>query len=162
MPTRQTAAENKPGLYFIEHIRRILEPKYGTETLWKGGLNIYTTVDIDQQTLAENIMNERLQKLDEQVAKGLGIEIDPNDAEAETAAEEDGTLTDPQADYPRLQGAFMVRDVKTGAVRVLIGGRGFDESKFNRATQAKRQPGSSFKPYVWMAALQKNTPPPPW
>ena len=101
-------------------------------------------------------MNERLQKLDEQVAKGLGIEIDPNDAEAETAAEEDGTLTDPQADYPRLQGAFMVRDVKTGAVRVLIGGRGFDESKFNRATQAKRQPGSSFKPYVWMAALQKK------
>lgn len=156
MPTRQTAAESKPGLYFIEHIRRILEPKYGTETLWKGGLNIYTTVDIDQQTLAENIMNERLQKLDEQVAKGLGIEIDPNDAEAETAAEEDGTLTDPQADYPRLQGAFMVRDVKTGAVRVLIGGRGFDESKFNRATQAKRQPGSSFKPYVWMAALQKK------
>ena len=46
MPTRQTAAENKPGLYFIEHIRRILEPKYGTETLWKGGLNIYTTVEI--------------------------------------------------------------------------------------------------------------------
>lgn len=103
-------------------------------------------------------MNQWLQQLDEQVAKGLGIEIDPHDteAEAEDPNQEETEPKDPQAEYPRLQGAFMVRDVKTGAVRVLVGGRGFDESKFNRATQAKRQPGSSFKPYVWMAALQKG------
>lgn len=158
LPEKQPAPEDKPGQYFIEHIRRILEPKYGTEVLWKGGLNIYTTLDIDQQAAAEKIMNERLQALDEQVAKGLGIEIDPNDPEADAASAEDENAEPkaPQAEYPRLQGAFMARDVKSGAVRVLIGGRGFDESKFNRATQAKRQPGSSFKPYVWMAALQNN------
>ena len=158
LPEKQPAPEDKPGQYFIEHIRRILEPKYGTEVLWKGGLSIYTTLDIDQQAAAEKIMNERLQALDEQVAKGLGIEIDPNDPEADATAteEENAEPKAPQAEYPRLQGAFMARDVKSGAVRVLIGGRGFDESKFNRATQAKRQPGSSFKPYVWMAALQNN------
>lgn len=161
LPTKQPAPEKKPGLYFIEYIRRILEPKYGMDVLWKAGLNIYTTIDIEQQALAEEIMDKKLQEYDEQVAKGLGIEIDPNDSEADAptpTGEEEPTEAEPEtkADYPRLQGAFMVRDVKTGAVRVLVGGRGFSESKFNRATQAKRQPGSSFKPYVWMAALQKG------
>lgn len=150
--------ENKPGRYFIEHVRRILEPKYGMDTLWKAGLNIYTTLDIKQQKIAEETMNKWLNDFDEQVAKGLGIEFDPNDTEAEAATEndEEATPKDPSQKAPRLQGAFMVRDVKTGAVRVMIGGREYDESKFNRATQAKRQPGSSFKPYVWMAALQKG------
>lgn len=159
LPTRQTVTEDyKPGLYFIEHIRRTLEEKYGTETLWKGGLNIYTTMDIDQQTAAEQIMNDRLQKLDERVAKSLGIDITPKEdpAQPEKEGEEAAAEEETEPDFPRLQGAFMVRDVKTGAVRVLIGGREFDESKFNRATQAKRQVGSSFKPYVWMAALQKG------
>ena len=156
LPEKPPVPEAAPGQYFIEHIRRILEPKYGMDVLWKAGLNIYTTVDIDQQATAEKIMNEYLQQYDEQVAKGLGIEIDPNDTEAEQPEENTENSAEEQVDYPRLQGAFMVRDVKTGAVRVLVGGRGFDESKFNRATQAKRQPGSSFKPYVWMAALQKG------
>ncbi len=158
LPEKPPVAETAPGQYFIEHIRRILEPKYGMDVLWKAGLNIYTTVDIDQQAATEKIMNEALQRYDEQVAKGLGIEIDPHDTEAEADPTDDTEAApkDPQAEYPRLQGAFMVRDVKSGAVRVLVGGRGFDESKFNRATQAKRQPGSSFKPYVWMAALEKG------
>ncbi len=148
--------DNKPGRYFIEHIRRILEPKYGTDVLWKAGLNIYTTLDIKQQAAAEEIMNKWLSEFDEQVAKGLGIETDPNDFEADTTNAGEASSQDPAQEAPRLQGAFMVRDVKTGAVRVLIGGREYDESKFNRATQAKRQPGSSFKPYVWMASLQKG------
>lgn len=160
LPEKPPVPEAAPGQYFIEHIRRILEPKYGMDVLWKAGLNIYTTIDIDQQAIAEKIMNEYLQQYDEQVAKGLGIEIDPNDTEADPqnpeAENAEQQPEEEKADYPRLQGAFMVRDVKTGAVRVLVGGRGFDESKFNRATQAKRQPGSSFKPYVWMAALQNG------
>ena len=156
LPQKPPVQEDKPGQYFIEIVRRTLEPKYGMDVLWKAGLNIYTTIDIEQQAIAEEIMNKKLQEYDEQVAKGLGIEIDPNDTEADTTPIEDGQEPVAKTEYPRLQGAFMVRDVKTGAVRVLVGGRGFDESKFNRATQAKRQPGSSFKPYVWMAALQKG------
>ena len=69
LPEKAPAAQgDKPGLYFIEHIRRILEPKYGTETLWKGGLNIYTTIDIDQQTVAEEIMNRKLLEFDAVIA----------------------------------------------------------------------------------------------
>ncbi len=160
LPEKEPAPDGeKPGLYFIEQVRRILEPKYGTETLWKGGLNIYTTVDIDQQAIAEEIMNQKLNDLDMVVAKGLGIEIEPEDPDAEVEkveAEDPNAEWEEQPDFPRLQGAFMVRDVKSGAVRVLIGGRSFTDSKFNRATQANRQPGSSFKPYVWMAALQQG------
>ncbi len=158
MPQKpEITVENKPGRYFIEHIRRILEPKYGMDVLWKAGLNIYTTIDINQQKIAEQTMNKWLNDFDEQVAKGLGIEFDPEDSEADTTQiDEEATPRDPSEKAPRLQGAFMVRDVKSGAVRVMVGGREYDESKFNRATQAKRQPGSSFKPYVWMAALQKG------
>ena len=45
-------------------------------------------------------------------------------------------------------------DPQTGAVRAMVGGRDFDESRFNRATQAKRQSGSAFKPFVYAAALE--------
>ncbi len=161
LPEKAPVAQgDKPGLYFIEHIRRILEPKYGTETLWKGGLNIYTTIDIDQQAIAEEILNKKLLEFDAVIAKGLGIEIDPNDPEADPRLINQENVNPEELqerlEYPRLQGAFMVRDVKTGAVRVMVGGRSFSESKFNRVTQARRQPGSSFKPYVWMAALQQG------
>lgn len=153
-------ADDKPGLYFIEYIRRILEPKYGLETFWKGGLNIYTTIDIEKQAAAEKIMNERLHDYDVRLAKDLGIEVvDENIASEEVGDEQDTSNKEekqPKEDYPQLQGAFYARDVKTGAIRIMIGGRDYEQSRFNRATQAKRQPGSSFKPYVWMAALEKG------
>ena len=153
-------ADDKPGLYFIEYIRRILEPKYGLETFWKGGLNIYTTIDIEKQAAAEKIMNERLHDYDVRIAKDLGIEVvDENIASEEVGNEEDTPGNEektPKENYPQLQGAFFARDVKTGAIRIMIGGRDYEQSRFNRATQAKRQPGSSFKPYVWMAALEKG------
>ncbi len=158
LPQRRAAAA-RPGLYFIEYIRRQLEPKYGFDTFWKGGLNIYTTIDIEKQAIAEKIMNEKLHEYDLKIAKNLGIEIIEEDVPSEQSLEtEDGTEAQQplQQDYPKLQGAFFVRDVKTGAIRVMIGGRDYDESRFNRATQAKRQPGSSFKPFVWMAAIEKG------
>ncbi|WP_428897806.1 penicillin-binding protein 1A [Parelusimicrobium proximum] len=155
LPDKRPVQKNKVGLYFIEHIRRILEPKYGMKTLWSEGLSIYTTMDIEKQQIAEEIMNEKLNELDMKIAKGLGIEI-PEFSEDTEYKEEEGQAMPEGVTYPKLQGAFMVRDVKSGAVRVMIGGRDFSESRFNRATQAKRQPGSSFKPYVWMAALQKG------
>ena len=53
-----------------------------------------------------------------------------------------------------LQGALVALDPATGHVRAMVGGRDFDESHFNRAVQAKRQPGSAFKPFVYAAALE--------
>ncbi|MDR0291203.1 MAG: transglycosylase domain-containing protein [Elusimicrobium sp.] len=155
LPAKRPAQKNVTGLYFIEYVRKILEPKYGMEILWKAGLNIYTTIDIDQQAVAEDIINKKLSEYDAKIAKGLGIEI-PEFSDEDTANDEDSEAQQPVGNYPKLQASFMARDVKTGAVRVMVGGRDYEESRFNRATQAKRQPGSSFKPYVWMAALQKN------
>ncbi|WP_424245802.1 penicillin-binding protein 1A [Elusimicrobium posterum] len=158
LPEKRPAQKNKPGLYFIEHVRKYLEAKYGMDVLWKAGLNIYTTVDIEKQALAEDIINKKMHELDAKIAKGLGIEIEEF-SEDPTAAEEEDTEAKPLADplnYPKLQASFMARDIKTGAVRVMVGGRDYEESRYNRATQARRQPGSSFKPFVWMAALQKN------
>jgi penicillin-binding protein 1A len=62
---------------------------------------------------------------------------------------------------PEVQGAFMAMDVNTGRVLAMQGGFSYQESVFNRATQAKRQPGSSFKPFVYAAALDSASPPPP-
>ena len=161
LPTRKSSAV-RPGLYFIEYVRRILEPKYGVEMFWKGGLNIYTTIDIEAEAAAEKIMNERLHEYDLKIAKNLGIEVvDETIAEEESEdgpqdEEEQQTEQEEQVEYPQLQGAFFARDVKTGAIRVMVGGRDYEDSRFNRVTQAKRQPGSSFKPYVWMAALEKG------
>ena len=60
---------------------------------------------------------------------------------------------------PYLQGAFVAIDPRNGAVRAMVGGRDFDDSKFNRATQALRQPGSTFKPFVYSAAIQAGRSP---
>ena len=58
--------------------------------------------------------------------------------------------------YPKVNGAIVVLDPFTGRVKALVGGFNFSSSEFNRATQAKRQPGSAFKPFVYAAALENN------
>src|SRR5271170_3917956 len=57
------------------------------------------------------------------------------------------------------QGALMAIDNATGGIKAMVGGRDFEESKFNRATQALRQVGSSFKPYVYTAAIDRGAKP---
>jgi penicillin-binding protein 1A len=57
---------------------------------------------------------------------------------------------------PEVEGAFVAMDPRTGAVRALVGGFDFQKNKFNHATQAWRQPGSSFKPFIFSAALEKG------
>jgi len=60
---------------------------------------------------------------------------------------------------PQVQGAVVILDVKTGEIRALVGGYDFQISKFNRATQSRRQTGSSFKPFVYGAAFEKGLTP---
>jgi penicillin-binding protein 1A len=127
------------ALYFVEYIRQILEPKYGTAHLWKGGMKIYTTLDLNMQVPAEEIMEKYLKKYDEESAKTV------------SASTQEGSVS-----TNTFQGAFVLMDVKTGAIKVLIGGRNYRESQFNRVTQAYRQPGSTFKPFVWMSALMRG------
>lgn len=125
--------------YFIEHIRRKLERKYGTNALFAGGLNIYTTLDIDLQMYADSVLNLNLMKFEEK-----------NDYEFKYSDFPVDTLN---FETPYVQGGVFSIEPQTGYVRVMIGGRNYNHSKFNRMMQAKRQPGSSFKPIVYTTAL---------
>ncbi|MBI3550349.1 MAG: transglycosylase domain-containing protein [Elusimicrobia bacterium] len=148
LPTARPMLSGIQAPFFVEHVRRRLEPKYGYNTLWRGGLNIHTTLDMKVQRVAEEGMEKALTEFD---GKALA-EWERKRAEEEASGVEPPTVstTPPGA----IQGAFVVMDVKTGAIRAMIGGRG--DSKYNRATQARRQPGSTFKPFVWAAALQSG------
>lgn len=106
----------KDAPHFVSHVLfKQLLPVYGTDQVYRGGLRIYTTIDIE------------LQKKAEELIAGMSHE-----------------------------GALVALDPDTGEILALVGGRDFDSSKFNRATQAFRQPGSSFKPFVYATALEQG------
>ncbi|WP_264812607.1 penicillin-binding transpeptidase domain-containing protein, partial [Acetobacter oeni] len=79
----------------------------------------------------------------------------------------DVLMVEPQAEegrvairqIPRIEGAAVTMDVHTGRVLAMVGGWSFGASQFNRATQAMRQPGSSFKPFVYLAAMEQGISP---
>jgi penicillin-binding protein 1A len=136
---------NKVGEYFVEEIRRYLELKYGAEFLYRSGANIYTTINRNIQRIAEDVLEKHLQKIE----KDYKFKV--------TKAKVDSLgLPDTISSTPYLQGAILIVDHKKGEVKAMVGGRDFRQSKFNRSTQAKRQTGSSFKVFVFLAALDNG------
>jgi penicillin-binding protein 1A len=111
--------------YFIDYIREELEKDFPPEILYNGGLTIKTTLDLELQKRAEEIYERYLSQLDKTVRSSETI-----------------------------QGALLAMEVKTGQVLAMIGGRDFKTTQFNRVTQALRQPGSAFKPIIFLAALE--------
>lgn len=151
VPAGRSVVSAGHGAYFVEYIRQQLEPKYGVAQLWKGGLKIYTTLDLAMQVPAEEIMEKHLAKYDQDAAKSREAE-----EKSKGKTEEEGKEEGVEKASATLQGAFLILDTRTGAIKAMIGGRNYRESKFNRATQSARQAGSTFKPFVWMAALQNG------
>ena len=139
--------------YFVEWIRQQLEQQFG-QRLYEQGLKVYTTLDVDLQSAAERALENQLRA----VEGGKYGPFKHTTFEGYLAKASDRT-GEPAANSPYLQGAFVAMDPRTGAVRAMIGGRDFDDSKFNRATQALRQPGSTFKPVVYADAIQNGRPP---
>ena len=124
------------GLYFKEQVRKDLVERFGGSRVAEGGLRVFTTIDPVLQQAAEKIVEDGIAAIE-------GRRGYPHPRRA----------SNPKgSDY--LQGALVAMDPKTGAVRAMVGGRDFTESRFNRATQAKRQSGSAFKPFVYAAALE--------
>jgi penicillin-binding protein 1A len=146
--TLKNALEMKEtfGLYFKEHVRRELVEKFGWPRVAQGGLRVYTTLDADMQQSAEKLLETGLETIEHR----RGSPHEPRGARPVSASAAQGLEVAP--DY--LQGALVAMDPEDGAVRVMVGGRDFTESRFNRATQAKRQSGSAFKPFVYAAALE--------
>ncbi|MBD3368253.1 MAG: PBP1A family penicillin-binding protein [Candidatus Eisenbacteria bacterium] len=128
--------------YYIEHVRRDVIGRYGAEALYSGGLSIYTTLDSALQDTAEAILEERFARLEEEYDFPFkrGEPFDP----------------DTTQHIPYVQGALLAVDVRTGGILAMVGGRDYRDSQFNRATQAPRQPGSGFKPFVYTAAIDNG------
>lgn len=144
------------GSYFVESIRQNLEQKYGSDLLYRGGLAIHTTLDLEMQQAAERVMADALEKFD----KEYGVQAELLRAKEKSAANKKAGMkkweVKASTTIAKVQGALVAIDPKTGEVRAMVGGRDFLTSQFNRAVQAKRQPGSTFKPFVWLAALDSG------
>ena len=162
--TRQQAEEGKrtplalapPGgalgaPYFVEAVRRELEARFG-ELLYTGGLRIHTAVDPVLQRTAEQGLEEQLRRIERGEFGGFRGPTYPGFT-AGLAPGQAVTHT------PYLQNTVVVLDPATGLVKAMVGGRDFRQSQFNRATQALRQPGSAFKPFVYAAALEHGRSP---
>lgn len=125
------------GRHFKEQVRLELVERFGRERVYQSGLRVYTTIDVEMQKAAEAAVAKTLDELEARRLAALKARKRPLDPEESP-----------------LQAAVVAIDPRTGAVRALVGGKSFAESRFNRAMQAKRQPGSSFKTFVYAAALE--------
>lgn len=126
---------NKKAPYFMDYLAQQLRDMYPPEVLNSLGLSIYTTIDMQLQSAAEQALSRGLERLEK--------------AQPALRREEPSK---------QLQGAVVVIDPKNGAIKALVGGRDYAVSQFNRITQARRQPGSAFKPFVYLSALDICTP----
>jgi 1A family penicillin-binding protein len=131
-------AEEPYGKYFKEEVRRQLVERFGAERVNEGGLRVYTTIDLEMQRAAEAAVDKGLADIEKTLSKKRAAEGDP------------------------LQAALIAIEPHTGYVRAMVGGRDFNKFPFNRATQAKRQPGSAFKPFIYSAAVEQGYSPDDW
>jgi penicillin-binding protein 1A len=128
---RSIKPKDKIAPYFIENIRRYIQEKYGSDVLYKEGLEVYTTLNIPMQKAAREAVEQGLKEVEGREGYEAGL----------------------------VQGALFAMDPKSGAIRAMVGGRNFNRSEFNRATQSRRQPGSAFKPLIYTAAFDKGMTP---
>ena len=229
--------------YFVEHIRQFLEEKYGSSKLYRGGLKVYTTLDIDLQESAQRAIRKNLRIADKRygyrgslgnvdlsrgelsiqealikmnrfeegegitvgnIIKGVVMAVNEKQVSVFLGPDK-GTIDildmnwarppntrldgrwakikrPSEALYPgdliwvkplriiggglgwalaleqepRVEGSLVSLDPKTGQVKAMVGGYSFSKSKFNRAVQAVRQPGSAFKPIIYAAAIKEG------
>jgi penicillin-binding protein 1A len=157
------------GLYFVETVRQYLEKEYGADKLYNGGLSIYTTLDPVAQDSTEKSLIGHLDTLQHfpnrlfvdstKAWKTIGVSrkvLLENFDSLYSANEELFKDLPDSLKIRKLQASAIAIESSTGAVRVLIGGRDYDESKYNRALQSVRQPGSAFKPFVYTTALLRG------
>ncbi|RMH32267.1 MAG: PBP1A family penicillin-binding protein [Nitrospirae bacterium] len=227
--------------YFLEDIRQTLVDHYGESMVFKGGLQVYTTLNVPMQRAAEYALRQGLRDLDKRQGwRGPLRHVDVSNERAQATAldnheptirrsddlleavvtrvskdeaevlvadtykgrialedmlwarrqlpkgaevTEARVLSNPTADRilkpgdvievapkhgdpeegefvleqtPRVEGALLALDPRTGAIRAMVGGYDYERSQFNRAVLARRQPGSAFKPIIYAAALKQG------
>lgn len=129
LPIQTTVKAGGPAPYFVEYVRQKVEDRFGSSILYSGGLNIYTSINEELQSYAEQAVAAGIVKIESRHKRHNGSP---------------------------LQAALLAIDPANGRVRAMVGGRDFGQSQFNRAWQALRQPGSVFKPIIYTAALDRG------
>jgi penicillin-binding protein 1B len=130
--TRPAAAQTHEAPYFVDFVRQELSQTYPSDVLTRDGLQIYTALDM------------RLQRLAEQAVESGLTEIERRYPRLRAATPEEA-----------VQACLIAIEPQTGAIKAMMGGRGYRTTQFNRCTQALRQPGSVFKPFVYLAAFEQ-------
>ncbi len=136
---RELVVLNKPGKnfagapYFVEYIKKNMENVLGSSLLYKGGLTIFTTLSRKMQEAAKQAAANGLLALEERMKQQKIINPDP-------------------------QCAIVALDVQSGGILAMTGGKNYFKSPFNRASAARRQPGSAFKPVVYACAVERGFP----
>ena len=156
--------------YFTEYIRRTMEKEddHLGVNIYRDGLKIYTTLDTRLQGIAEDALmqsikrnqdklNKRLFNNEEEFSQLAYLGIFPEDT-VKMMMEGDSTLYADLRNKLLVQGAFVALDPTSGAILAMIGGRPDYHDQYNRATQAQRQPGSVFKPFVYATAIDNGYP----
>ncbi len=121
--------------YFADYVRKELEPRFGRPALARGSLRIYTTLDLEAQQAANEILRSGVKGIEKTLA---------------------GRRKGAERDSAGLEGALVAIEPATGEIRVMAGGVDYAKSQFNRVVQARRQPGSAFKPFVYAAAFERG------
>ncbi len=117
--------------YFTEYVRRRASALYPTIDLKRNGYELFTTLDSSAQKVAAAVLQNGLEQIQQRYPK-IGERKDD------------------------LQAALIAIHPQSGAIVAMVGGRSYGKSQFNRAVQARRQPGSVFKPIVFLAAFEKS------
>jgi penicillin-binding protein 1B len=125
-----TSAVDNEAPYFVDYLGEALQALMPGVTAQAGALEVYTTLDLNLQRAAQVAVRDGLAKVDQTLAR---------------RKEKPGPA----------QAALVAVDPRTGDVLALVGGRFYNQSQFNRATTARRQPGSTFKPFVYLAAFER-------
>lgn len=128
----QTAAPDTQGIrapYFVDYVSRELAKRFPTRVLQSEGFRIFTTLDPEMQAIAESVVADNVSEMEKDIGPALAAAGQP------------------------LQAAMVALEPRTGAIRAMVGGRDYGGSQFNRAIDMRRQPGSTFKPIVALAAV---------
>ncbi|HEX7051553.1 MAG TPA: transglycosylase domain-containing protein [Longimicrobiales bacterium] len=135
-----------PAPYVVAAVRADLRERFGPDADVRG-LRVYTGIDPALQRAAREELVAQIERIE---AGEYGPYRHPRPTADQPPVD--------SAAVPYLQGMFIALDPQTGAIRALVGGRDFSLSQFNRALQARRQPGSAFKPIVYAAAIERGLP----
>ena len=145
--TKEFQPHGKIAPYFTEYVRRKLN-ELGDSlgvNVYEDGLNVYTTLNTRIQACMDSSIRLHMPELQERVLTKL-----------QDFKEKEETPDSIFAEKARVQIAFVALDHHNGHILAMVGGRDFKESKFNRAIQARRQPGSAFKPFLYTAAIDNG------